>query len=84
MERIELSPLDKKDLLELLDYIKDVKKLNRPVLKGSNKWDDTKFWEIRIEQLKQVINGKNFNYSLIGSSLLTLDGYGYDKGDDKK
>ena len=36
MERIELSPLDKKDLLELLDYIKDVKKLNRPVLKGAN------------------------------------------------
>lgn len=69
MERIELSPLDKKDLLELLDYVLEVKRANRPVLKGSYKWDDTNYWELRISQLKQVLNGKNVNDSITKSTI---------------
>lgn len=79
MERIELSPLDKKDLLELLEFAKLYKEMTRPAeRKGTSgyKWDDYKWWCMRIEQLKAVINGRNVSDSLIGSSLLSLEGYG--------
>lgn len=81
MERIELSPLDKKDLLELLEYAKLYKEMTRPAArnkKSSYRWDDTEWWSMRIEQLKAVINGRNVNDSLLGSSLLSLEGYGVD------
>ena len=79
MERIELSPLDKKDLLELLEYAKSYKEMFRPVNKNKKnnyKWDDYNWWCMRIEQLKAVINGRNVSDSLVGSSLLSLEGYG--------
>ena len=66
---IDLSPFDKKDLLELLDYASEMKQEHRPVLKGPNKWDDTDYWVMRIEQLKQLINGRNIRNSLYGSTL---------------
>lgn len=81
MERIELSPLDKKDLLELLEFAKLYKEMTRPAKrdkKSSYRWDDTEWWSMRIEQLKAVINGRNVNDSLVGSSLLSLEGYGVD------
>lgn len=81
MERIELSPLDKKDLLELLEFAKLYKEMTRPAernKKSSYKWDDYKWWSMRIEQLKAVINGRNVSDSLIGSSLLSLEGFGID------
>lgn len=72
MVRIELEPLEQKDLLEMLDYALDQKILNRPINKGSYKWDDTNYWKIRINQLKQKLNGMNTN-SIYKSSLGTLD-----------
>lgn len=83
MERIELSPLDKKDLLELLEYAKLFKEMTRPSKTANHlyKWDDYNWWCMRIEQLKAVINGRNVSDSLIGSSLLSLDGYDVDEED---
>jgi hypothetical protein len=72
MIRIEISPYDQKDLLELLDYASKMKENNRPILKGSLKWDDTKYWVMRIEQLKQIIKGKIVEDSVIKSSMLTM------------
>lgn len=81
MERIELSPLDKKDLLELLEFAKLYKEMTRPAdrnKKSSYKWDDYNWWCMRIEQLKAIINGRNVSDSLVGSSLLSLEGFGID------
>lgn len=71
MERIELSPLDKKDLLELLDYAKEQKIANKPEIKSqrANRWDDTNFWLLRISQLKAVINGKPIYDNTVKSSM---------------
>ena len=70
MVRLEISPLDQKDILEMLDYAKEQKQLNRPVLKGTNKWDDTQYWVERIEYLKKVILGKVKNDTSIYKSSL--------------
>jgi hypothetical protein len=71
MEKIELSPLDKKDLLELLDYAKEQKIANKPEIKlqRANRWDDTNFWLLRISQLKAVINGKPIYDNTVKSSM---------------
>lgn len=66
---INLSPFDQKDLLELLDYASEMKQQYKPILKGTNRWDDTDYWVMRIDQLKQLINGRNIKNSLYGSSL---------------
>ena len=58
MIKLEINPLDQKDIIELLDYAKEQKNLNRPILKGSQRWDDTKYWNYRIEYLKKVILGE--------------------------
>lgn len=58
MIKLEINPLDQKDIIELLDYAKEQKKLNKPILKGSQRWDDTKYWNYRIEYLKKVILGE--------------------------
>lgn len=58
MIRLEINPLDQKDIIELLDYAKEQKNLNKPVLRGSQRWDDTKYWNYRIEYLKKVILGE--------------------------
>lgn len=58
MIRLEINPLDQKDIIELLDYAKEQKELNKPVLRGSQRWDDTKYWNYRIEYLKKVILGE--------------------------
>ena len=58
MIKLEINPLDQKDIIELLEYAKEQKKLNKPILKGSQRWDDTKYWNYRIEYLKKVILGE--------------------------
>ena len=56
METIELSPLDKKDLLELLEYARKWQLSGKKVAKNSiENWDDTKWWLMRIEQLEMLI-----------------------------
>lgn len=72
MERIEISPLDKKDLLELLDYAKEKKREDFESADKREKWDDTKWWEIRIQQLKMVLNGYDYT-STVQSSYQTID-----------
>lgn len=74
MIRLEINPFDQKDILEMLDYAKMQKKINRPVLKGTQKWDDTNYWIMRIDQLKLLIMGKRIQDSLIKSSMTTLEG----------
>lgn len=71
MIRIELSPFDEKDILELLDYAKEMKEQHRPQKKGKGHdgWDDTDYWLMRIEQLKEIIKSRNINDNLYGSSL---------------
>lgn len=51
MIRIEISPNDKRDLLDLLDILKE----HPEVFKG--KYDLTNYWLMRIEQLRMSING---------------------------
>ena len=58
MIKLEINPLDQKDIIELLNYAKEQKNLNKPVLRGSQRWDDTKYWNYRIEYLKKVILGE--------------------------
>ena len=94
MEKIELSPLDKKDLLELLDYAKEQKIANKPVINSTraNRWDDTNFWLLRISQLKAVINGKPIYDNTVKSSMPDFDPVSRDddfwkeilKGEDKE
>ncbi len=73
MGAIELSPLDKKDLLELLEYAKKQKSIKKPPRNSVEHWDDSNWWIMRIEQLEMVINGKNVQNSLIQSSYGTID-----------
>lgn len=74
MIRLEINPLDQRDVVELLDYAKEQKLNNRPVLKGSQRWDDTNYWVNRIEYLKKVILGKiNTNTSIYKSTLQYLE-----------
>lgn len=70
METVELEPLDKKDLLELLDYAKEKK------LEDDSKYDSHfkmgKFWAERINQLKMLIKGYQVR-SGVQSSYETID-----------
>lgn len=73
MVKIELNPLDKKDLLELLEYAKKQKELNRPEKNDRHYWDDTNWWLLRIEQLEMIINGESVSGSYIQSSFQTMN-----------
>ncbi len=70
METVELEPLDKKDLLELLDYAKEKK------LEDDSKYDSHfkmgKYWTERINQLKMIIKGYQVR-SGVQSSYETID-----------
>ena len=73
METIELSPLDRKDLFELLEYAKKQKSIKRPPKNNLEKWDDTGWWLMRIEQLEMILKGKNVQDSYIQSSYRTIE-----------
>lgn len=77
MIRIEMSPNDKKDLIRILNFA--YKRLeyhytHKKIKNHFDQWDDSKYWMIRIEQIKAVINGRNISDSLVKSSLGTLEG----------
>lgn len=57
MNRIEISPNDKKDLLELLDYAQKKKKEDDERKDKRDHWHDSEYWRIRIDQLKMIVNG---------------------------
>lgn len=75
MIRIELEPLEQKDILEMLDYASEMKEKNRPVRKTGRSavWDDTDYWINRIEILKRILQGKAVRESIYRSSLRTID-----------
>ena len=75
MIRIELEPLEQKDILEMLDYASEMKEKNRPVRKTGRSavWDDTDYWINRIEYLKRIVQGKAIRESIYRSSLRTID-----------
>jgi hypothetical protein len=79
MIKLEINPLDQKDIIELLDYAKEQKNLNKPVLRGSQRWDDTKYWNYRIEYLKKVILGK-----VIYKTQVYKSSMGYDNPQETK
>ena len=70
MVRIEVEPLDQKDLLEILDYALE----NYIKEQKNGKRKDAKWYELRIGQLKKLINGRNVQDSIYKSSLGTLEG----------
>ena len=81
MATVNLSPLDIKDLLELLDYAAEKKEDERGLYTNKNNhWDDTNWYLIRIDQLKRVLNGKN-NDIIARSSLPVND---YETPDEEK
>ena len=73
MIRIELEPLEQKDILEMLDYASEMKEQNRPPKKKRSSWDDTDYWINRIEYLKRIVQGKAIRDSIYRSSLRTID-----------
>lgn len=82
MTEIKLSPFDKKDLLELLDYALE-KKLEEEPKDERFKWDNSGWYKLRVYQLKRLINGEKVYDNLIQSSLgnmvqEVIDGIGDD------
>ena len=69
MIKIEISPYDQKDLLELLDFALEMKKITRPKNKTKGNFNDYGFWEIRIPQLKYIISGKDVSPAIYKSAL---------------
>lgn len=67
METIELSPNDKGDLLRLIEICE-----SNPKIFKYDGVDFSKWWDIRLEQLRRVINGYK-DSSVYRSSLGTLD-----------
>lgn len=63
MIRIEISPNDQKDILDLLDYALEKKK------EDTDKEAFPKYWEIRIPQLKDLINEYEPYNNIFQSSL---------------
>ena len=63
MIRIEISPNDQKDILDLLDYALEKKK------EDIDKEAFPKYWEIRIPQLKDLINEYQPYNNIVQSSL---------------
>lgn len=63
MIRLEINPLDQKDIIELLEYALEQKKVDY------NKEAYPKYWEIRVPQLLAIMNGKNVAPSIMKSTL---------------
>lgn len=65
MIRIEMNPNDQKDIIELLYYSLG-KKLEE---EDKGKWNNKNYWRIRIEQLLQIMGGKNVSPAVVRSSM---------------
>lgn len=73
MIRIEMNPLDQKDMLELLDFALKMKYLMRPIKK--HEYNDYGYWQMRIPQLKAILNGKNVSPGIYKSTMESFDRY---------
>lgn len=68
MIRIEMNPLDQKDILDLLDYALEMQYLER------RKPDSMYYyWNLRIPQLKAIILGKNVSPGIYRSSMGSIE-----------
>lgn len=72
MTEINLSPNDQKDILELLDYALEKKQEEKIGTTNATKWDDRKYWQLRVPQLKALINGYKGYSSIYQSSMGSL------------
>lgn len=68
MEKIELSPFDKEDLLKLIEICRN----NKRIFKYDG-FDYRKWWELRLDQLESIIKGYNNDSGVFRSSLSGLD-----------
>ena len=69
MTEIQLSPNDRDDILELLDYALQKKLEEPPERKGRYTWDNSGYYKLRVHQLKQLIKGKKIYGDVRQSSL---------------
>lgn len=63
MIRIEMNPLDQKDIIDLLQYALEQKQTDYSKEAYSN------YWKIRVPQLLDIMNGKNVNPCIVKSTL---------------
>lgn len=75
MEKIELRTLDKRDLLEILDIAEILianylKELDDPLHKH---WDNTNWYLLRINEIRQIIKGKDLRDNILTSSYQTIE-----------
>ena len=68
MTEVQLSPNDRDDILQLLDYALEKKLEEPPERQGRYSFNYSGYWKERIPQLKRLICGKK-NFSLYQSSL---------------
>lgn len=74
MANLTISPNDQKDILDLLDYALQKKLEEEPKTNSQTKWDDRKYWKLRVPQLKALINGRRIYDTIYQSSLGNLVG----------
>lgn len=80
MALIEITPNDRDDIIQLLNYALEKKKKEEPDKKFGSSWDDRKYWEIRIRQLKLILQGKTQLNGVYRSSM----GEYYDNNNKKR
>lgn len=74
MITINLSPNDRDDILELLDYALECKLKEPPEKIGRwEKWDNSGYWKLRVPQLKKLIKGSKLNETVYQSSFFMLE-----------
>lgn len=68
MVEIKLEPNDQQDILDLLNYALEKKKEEK------NKQVPPSYWELRVPQLKKLINGLHIYDTIYQSSMGNLTG----------
>ena len=69
MTEVQLSPNDRDDILELLDYALEKKLEEEPTRYGKYKWDNRGYYKLRIPQLKRLIRGEKIYNDIRQSSM---------------
>lgn len=73
MEKIELRTMDKKDLLEILDFAQLLIESNLGIEFDNKYWDNRRWYLLRIEQLRAIIKGKDLRDNILTSSYGTIE-----------
>ena len=80
---IQISPNDRDDILELLDSALEYKRLEKSK-HSQQRFSTVGYWEIRVPQLKQLINGRKVYDSIMKSTLVYHRRRKDDKCNDKE